>query len=117
MNYIADIGDQFFGQGMRGSNINTFKSLTGIGNLVSLFINISFVIAGLILLFYFIMGGIGMISSAGKSDPQKAEQAKKSITSALVGFIVVFVAYWIVQLLGQILGFDQDPLLKNLLGL
>ena len=83
-----------------------FKEITGIGSLVSLFINISFVIAGLILLFYFVMGGIGMISSAGKSDPQKAEQAKKSITSALIGFVIVFASYWIVALIGQLFQID-----------
>ncbi len=81
-----------------------FKELSSVGSLVSLFINISFVIAGLILLFYFILGGIGMISSAGQNDPQKAEQAKKSITSALIGFIVVFASYWIVKLIGQLIG-------------
>ena len=106
MNYLAqtDIGDQFFGQFMRGSGGNTFKELTGVSKLVSLFINISFTIAGLILLFYFILGGIGMISSAGKNDPQKSEQAKKSITSALIGFVVVFASYWIVKLIGQLIG-------------
>lgn len=109
MNQLAfDIGQKFLDSagaygGSHGST-GTFGDLTGIGRLVSLFINISFVIAGLILLFYFVMGGIGMISSAGKSDPQKAEQAKKSITSALIGFVIVFASYWIVKLIGQLIG-------------
>lgn len=84
-----------------------FGEITSIGNLVSLFLNISFVIAGLILLFFFIFGGIGMIASAGQSDPQKAEQAKKTVTSALVGFIIVFASYWIVQLIGSLTGFGN----------
>lgn len=100
-NLIADIGSDFFG----GSNPLNSKdtagqpTLTGIGSLVSVFLKISFVIAGLILLFYFILGGIGMISSAGKSDPKVAEQAKATITSAVIGFVVVFTAYWIVKLI------------------
>jgi hypothetical protein len=85
-----------------GSN-NTFQNLTGISSLVSLFLKLSFVIAGLILLFYFILGGIGMISAAGKSDPKTAEQAKATITSAVIGFVVVFTAYWIVKLIGTLL--------------
>lgn len=93
-------------------NINAmFKSpfgeITSVGKFVTLFLNISFVVAGLILLFFFILGGIGMISSAGQSDPQKAEQAKKTVTSALIGFIIVFASYWIVQLIGQITGFNN----------
>lgn len=79
-------------------------SLTGIGGIVTLFLNIAFILAGLILLFFFILGGIGMISSAGQSDPQKAEQAKKTITSAVIGFVIIFVSYWIVKLIGQLLG-------------
>lgn len=102
----VSIGQEFFRLGTTGP-INKFQDLSSIGKLVSLFINISFVIAGLILLFYFILGGIGMISSAGKSDPQKAEQAKKSITSALIGFVIVFASYWIVKLIGQLLGMDN----------
>ena len=84
-----------------------FGEITSIGKLVTLFLNISFVIASLILLFFFILGGIGMVSSAGQSDPQKAEQAKKTVTSALIGFVIVFVSYWIVQLIGQLTGIDN----------
>lgn len=100
----VNIGQEFFRGGVTGPISNNFLELSGIGGIVALFIRIAFIIAGLILLFYFILGGIGMISSAGQNDPQKAEQAKKTITSALIGFIVVFASYWIVKLLGQLLG-------------
>lgn len=97
----VDIGRQFFQQGVSGPH---FLSLTGISDIVSLFLNIVFVLSGIILLFYFILGGIGMIASAGESDPQKAEGAKKTITSAVIGFVVVFASYWIVKLVSQLLG-------------
>lgn len=113
MKYLAlEIGGQFFGSlnsiGPKGTVTNgQFTTLAGIGNLVSLFLKISFVLAGLILLFYFILGGIGMISSAGKNDPKTAEQAKQTITSAVIGFVVVFTAYWIVKLLGTLFGISN----------
>ena len=47
-----------------------------------------------------------MISSAGESDPQKSEQAKKTITSAVIGFVIVFASYWIVKLISSLLGAD-----------
>jgi hypothetical protein len=100
-----NIGAQFFGQ--NSGNPLAANNLNGIGSLVTLFLNIAFVLAGLILLFFFILGGIGMISSAGQSDPQKAEQAKKTITSAIIGFVVVFVSYWIVKLIGSLLGIQN----------
>jgi hypothetical protein len=101
-NLAFDIGQQFLGT----PNPIATKGLGSIGYLVSLFINIAFILAGLLFLFLFILGGIGMIGSAGQSDPQKAEQAKKTITSAVIGFVIVFASYWIVQLIGQITGIE-----------
>ena len=103
MNAIAQvpIGTTFLG------NRWQFQDLSGIGKMVSLFLNIAFILSGLILLFFFIMGGIGMISSAGQSDPQKSEQAKKTITSAVIGFVIVFASYWIVKLISQLLGIQE----------
>ncbi len=104
-NLAVNIGQQFLRGGTTGPVQNgPFLQLSGIASLITLFLNIIFAIAGIILLFFFIMGGIGMIGSAGKNDPQKAEQAKKTITSAVIGFIIVFVSYWIVQLIGTLFG-------------
>jgi hypothetical protein len=97
-----NIGQTFFN--VFGGGPDTLTSLWGVSSLVTLFLNIIFVLSGLILLFFFIFGGIGMISSAGKNDPQKAEQSKKTITSAVIGFVIVFVSYWIVKLIGQLFG-------------
>lgn len=105
MNNLAfDIGQEFFRNGVVGPIQSPFLGLNGVASLVTLFLNIVFVLSGLILLFFFIFGGIGMISSAGANDPQKSEQAKKTITSAVIGFVIVFVSYWIVKLIGQLLG-------------
>jgi succinate dehydrogenase/fumarate reductase cytochrome b subunit len=81
-----------------------FKTPESIPGLVTTFLNVIFVVSGVIILFYFIFGGIGLISSAGSDNAQQKEQAKKTITSALIGFIVVFTAYWIVKLIGLITG-------------
>jgi predicted small integral membrane protein len=94
----VNIGNIFFG------GASKFQELSSISGFVSLFLNIAFILSGLILLFFFIMGGIGMMGSAGQNDPQKAEQAKKTITSAIIGFVIVFVSFWIVKLIGQLIG-------------
>lgn len=96
----VDIGQKFFGSGTIGG----LQEISGIGSLASLFIKGSFALAGLIILFFFIMAGVGMIAGAGGSDPQKMEQSKKTATSALIGFVVVFTSYWIVKLIGNIIG-------------
>ncbi|KKS96232.1 MAG: hypothetical protein UV71_C0001G0106 [Microgenomates group bacterium GW2011_GWC1_43_13] len=101
-----NIGDTLF-DNIPGIFNPASKDLTGTAGVVTLFLNAVFVISGLILLFFFIMGGIGMISSAGESNPQKAEAAKKTITSAVIGFVIVFTSYWIVKLIGELLGISD----------
>lgn len=104
-NLAFDIGSTFFGEG--SNNPLAGSDLTGIAKFVSIFLNIAFVLAGIVLLFFFILGGIGLIGGAGNSDPQKAEQAKKTLTSAMIGFVIVFASYWIVKLVGQLLGIEN----------
>jgi hypothetical protein len=94
------IGDAFLGN----SAPSALKNPSGVSEIVSIFLNIAFILAGLTLLIFFIIGGIGLISSAGQSDPGKAEQSKKTITSAVIGFVIVFASYWIVKLIGQLIG-------------
>jgi hypothetical protein len=104
MNRLAfNLGTTFFGTASTNPLANS-TNLNGVSSLVTLFLNIAFVLAGLVLLFFFILGGIGLMGSAGKSDPQAAEQAKKTLTSAVIGFVVVFASYWIVKLVGQLIG-------------
>lgn len=69
--------------------------LTGVGSLVSRIIQLSFTVAGIILIVLFLVGGIGIIASAGSDNPQGVEKGKQAVTSAIIGFVVVFIAYWI----------------------
>ncbi len=61
-----------------------------------------FAAAGIGLLLMLIRAGFSFLTSAG--DAKKLEQGKQQLTYALMGFIVVFAAYWIVQILGKIFG-------------
>ena len=102
MNYIAQIN---IGDAFTAGNQN-LTEITSINKIVSAIIAGSLSIAGVILLILLIGGGIGMIAGAGKSDPQSVEKGKKTATSALIGFIVVFCAYWIVKLIELITGLN-----------
>jgi hypothetical protein len=60
-----------------------------------------FTIAGLLLLVYLVAGGLMVIKSAGSEGKGKGKDA---ITNALVGFIIIFASYWIVQIVQIITG-------------
>jgi hypothetical protein len=49
-----------------------------------------------------IYGGYALLTSAG--EPKKVAQAKGVITTALIGFAIVFISYWIIQIVQIILG-------------
>jgi len=61
-----------------------------------------FVIAGLILFVMLVSGGFTIFTSAG--NPEKIKKGQGAITNALVGFLIIFAAYWIIQLLELTLG-------------
>ncbi len=85
-----------------GKNLaNTYSSAAP---LVSSLLKNSMVIAGIIFLFLLVFGGIMFISSAGSSDSKKTGQAQAAITSAVIGFAVIFSAYFIIEIIQVLTG-------------
>lgn len=72
--------------------------------LVSIIVKNGLTVAGIILLVLFVVGGFMMISSGGSGDQKKAAQAKALVTDALVGFLVIFLSYFIIQIIEVITG-------------
>ena len=88
-----------------GTNFNSpFGKTVGLGGLVSIILSNALIIAGVILLILLILGGFSIIMGAGQSDPQRIEQGKKAATAAVIGFIIIFVAYWIIQIAELVTG-------------
>lgn len=76
-----------------------------IGFVVSILLTFAFPAAGILVLLYLLWGGLQLMVSGG--DPKAVQSAKEKITGALIGFVIIFAAYWIVQLLGTFLGVER----------
>ena len=76
-----------------------------IGDILSSAIPLVLAFAGLGLLIMLISAGYTFLTSAG--DAKNMEKGKQQLTFALVGFLIVFVAYWVVQLTGTIFGLQS----------
>ena len=100
MERAVDIGRNFLGEG------SPLAELENVGGLVSTILQAGIAIAGIVLLFLLVGGGIAIISGAGNDNPEQAAKGKQAVTSALIGFIVVFASYWIVQLIELITGIN-----------
>lgn len=75
-----------------------------LGDILSHALEYIFYFAGIALLLMLLSSGFTFITSAG--DPKKLEKAKGALTNALVGFLILFAAFWIVQIAGIIFGIE-----------
>ena len=87
---------QFQGFKFAGANIGTV-----ITNLIPFI----FAFAGIGLLLMIFGAGFTILTSAG--DAKKLESGKQRLTYAIVGFIVIFVSYWLVQIAGFVFGIPE----------
>lgn len=78
-------------------------SLT-VGGIVSGLIRLVLVVAALVFFFILVIGGIRWIASGG--DKAQTENARNQITAALVGLVIVFAAWAIVQLINTFFGIN-----------
>ncbi|MCJ7805265.1 hypothetical protein MUP46_01335 [Patescibacteria group bacterium] len=75
-----------------------------IGGIVSGLIRFILVVAALVFFFILVIGGIRWIASGG--DKAQTEAARNQITAALVGLVIVFAAWAIVQLINTFFGIN-----------
>ena len=73
-------------------------------NLISGVITLVFIVASLVFFFMLVVGGIKWMMAGG--DKEKAGEARGQLTSALIGLIVIFLAWAISTLLGTLFGVD-----------
>ncbi len=73
---------------------------TNLASIVTNALPIVFSVAGIILLLYLLWGGFDYLTSMG--DPKKAESGRNKITNAVIGFIIIFAAFWLVQIIDYI---------------
>jgi hypothetical protein len=81
---------------------NFNPNFSTLGGIVSTTLPYIFAFSGIALLLMIISAGFTLLTSAG--DSKKMEAGKQRLTNAVIGFIIIFVAFWLVQLAGYILG-------------
>jgi hypothetical protein len=84
------------------SGLATNVSAITAGNLVQAVILLILVVAALIFFIMLLIGGVRYIISGG--DKGKTEAARSQITAALIGLIIVFSAWAILNLMSAFLG-------------
>lgn len=95
----VDIGEvwQLSGQNGKGG----FTSLSGI---ISFVFPKILIIGGIVFFIMIVFAGLGMISGAGGDDPHSQEQAKNFLTFSIVGLLIMFGSFWILQIISKVTG-------------
>lgn len=71
-----------------------------VGNVVGIF----FAVGGIGVVVYFVWGAVDWILSGG--DKEKVSNARKKMTNAIIGLALLSLSYVIINIIGQIVGFN-----------
>lgn len=97
--FAVNIGEAFK---LGNQGIKDKPGYGSIGEFVSKILPNVYIISGLILFALLLGGGFAIMTSGG--DPEKKKNGSQAITGALIGFIIIFVSYWIIQIIEYITG-------------
>lgn len=111
---LAQAGDKVQLKPKAGTEFSPLTEIT-FPQIIQGLIGLALVIAAIVFFFILVIGGIRWILSGG--DKAQTEAARNQITAALVGLVIVFAAWAIVQLIQaffgiQILGGFNIPTIK-----
>lgn len=82
----------------------TEKGFRDIADVIKNLARIIFIIALVLVFFYFLWGGVKWITSGG--DKAQTEAARNVLTAALIGFGVIALSYAIIRFIGNFFGVD-----------
>lgn len=86
------------------SPFSGYSDVNSTSKLISNFFGLATIGAGLGLLVYLILGGFKFVTSGG--DSKAADSAKAMMTNAVIGLIIVVAVYFIVGIVGKVLGIN-----------
>ncbi len=92
-----NLGERLFFQGSTAK-----QEYSSASDLINNILPNIYVAAGLVIFFMIVFGGFTIISNAGNKD--KIADGTKTITSAIMGLLVLFASYWIIQLIQVVTG-------------
>ena len=92
------------------------KGTTAPTTILSQALNIAYIVAAVLVLFFLVLGAFNWITSGG--DKEKIAGARKTIVNALIGLAILALSVVIVVVVGRILNIDitKNFTIKNLQG-
>lgn len=108
-------GSGLLGRTLNFANIDVTNAAGIFNRVLSIIIGVMTVAAGLWFLFQFFIGAFTWLTSGG--DKVALENARKKITNAIIGLVIVVAAIFLIDLIGSIIGLDILSPSKFLIGI
>lgn len=83
---------------------SSLQNLTGLAIYLAIFWRTAYIVSGILLLLYLVVGGITWLTSAG--DKESLERAKKTMTNAVIGISILAVSFPVIKIVEVVLGVD-----------
>ena len=95
------------------ANIQTFANLcaldaTKLGPIIGAIVTFLLIAVAIIALFFLIYGGLRWVTSGG--DKGKVDEARKTVIAAIVGLVIAFLAFFILQVVLGFFGLSLNQL-------
>lgn len=78
----------------------------GVGGIISVLLSFLYAIAAVLLFFIFVWGGFDILTSAGNEE--KLTSGGQKITSGIIGFILLILAFFITRIVAFVFGLDTS---------
>ncbi len=82
------------------------QGFTSLGFLVNVLLPNILTFAGVIALVGIVFAGIRFVQHAGAMEGEKAAQSQQAFTAAIIGLVIIFGAYFIIEIVSKITGFN-----------
>lgn len=92
-------------RGVEGCIENGVARLTCLPAVLGNIISFALIASGVVALFFIIFAGAKLVTSAG--DQKKVEGARKTLTWAIIGLVIILLAFFIVNFLGVLTGTEE----------
>lgn len=79
-------------------------TFTDLGTIITFVLPVVITLSGLAAFAFLLLGGVKYLTSGG--DDKAIGEARKIITNAILGLLIVFVAYWVIKILETVLGLE-----------
>ncbi|MBI5452351.1 hypothetical protein HY945_02725 [Candidatus Gottesmanbacteria bacterium] len=87
-----------------GKTFPLAQNFPTLGSLVSSLLPKVLIFGGVVAFILVVVAGIGVISAAGGGDSSATENRKNFLLYAIIGLVIMFGAYWILQIINFITG-------------